>query len=70
MAVTLTLNLADSIESSLRQAASEQGVSETELAEEAVRKYLFLRKFRRARIEVQEHLSASPTDDEIFNLVS
>ncbi len=70
MAVTLTLNLSDPVESSLRQAASERGMSETELAEEAVRKYLFLRKFRKARTQIQEHLSAIPTDDEIFKLVS
>lgn len=70
MAVTLTLNLTDPLESSLRQAASEQGMSESEFAEEAVRKYLFLRKFRQARERVQEHLSARPTDDEVFNLVS
>lgn len=70
MAVTLTLNFTDSIESSLRQAAIERGISETELAEEAVRKYLFLRKFRRARLKVQEQLSTTPTDEEIFNIVS
>jgi hypothetical protein len=70
MAVTLTLNLTDSTESSLRQAASELGVSETEFAEEAVQKYLFLRRFRRARLNIQEQLSSIPSDEEIFSLVS
>lgn len=70
MAVTLTLSLPDSIEPSLREAAREEGVTESQIVEEAVRKFLFLRKFRRVRSDIQSQLDKTYTDEEIFDLVS
>jgi len=70
MAMTLTLNLPDSIEPSLREAALEEGVSESQIAEEAVTKFLFLRKFRRIRSDIQAQVDKTYSDEEIFDLVS
>lgn len=70
MAVTLTLNLPDSIEPSLREAALEEGVTESQIAEQAVKKFLFLRKFRGQRSELQAQLDRTFNDEEIFDLVS
>jgi len=47
MSATLTLDLPKEIRDSLDKAAVEEGVSETTLAERALKDYLFLRRFRK-----------------------
>jgi hypothetical protein len=68
--MTLTLNLPDSMEPSLREAALEEGVTESQIAEEAVRKFLFLRTFRRVRSDIQAQIDKTYSDEEIFSFVS
>ena len=50
--------------------AREEGLSRDSFAAEALKKYLFIKRFRSLRKELMSDLSRSYTDEEIFDLVS
>jgi metal-responsive CopG/Arc/MetJ family transcriptional regulator len=70
MSQTVVIDLPDETKAALDAAIREEGVSESELIERALKDYLFIRRFRSLR----EHLMASApetyTDQDVFDRVS
>lgn len=72
MRETITISLSEEIRTALDEAVREAGKSRSELIREALRDYLFVRKFRLLR----EHMIAKAqaqgiyTDQDVFDRVS
>ena len=69
MSQTITIDLPDDTKSALRDAASEEGLSESALVEKAVADYLFIRRFRSLRERLMSQ-GETLTDKDVFDLVS
>ena len=69
---TITVNLSPDLQVALEEALRESGQSSNELVSEALRDYLFIRKFRLLR----EHMTAKAqaqgiySDEDVFERVS
>ena len=70
MNATLTVELPEDIQATLGVAAREDGVSEKAMAVRALRDYLFLRRFRKLRVQMSSEAEKTYSDDEIFDLLS
>jgi predicted transcriptional regulator len=69
---TITVSLPDDIKGALDEAAREAGKSPSELICEALRDYLFIRKFRLLREHMTSKAQAQgiDTDQDVFERVS
>lgn len=68
MSETIVINLPEETKAALDAAIREEGVSQNELVERALKDYLFIRRFRslRERMMTQE----TYTDQDVFDRVS
>ena len=65
---TITLRLPDTLDRELERRSAAQGVSKSDLAREALRRYLLVSDFRALRTEMVARAQALGihTDDEVF----
>jgi len=72
MEETITITLAEEIRSAMNDAIREEGISPDDLIGEAVRQYLFSRRFRllRERMLPKAQAQGILTDQDVFDLVS
>jgi metal-responsive CopG/Arc/MetJ family transcriptional regulator len=65
---TITLRLPDNLDRELERRSAAQGVSKSDLAREALRRYLLVSDFRALRTEMVARAQALGihTDDEVF----
>ena len=72
MAQTITVTLAPDVEKSLADFTREEGLRADEVIGEAVKEYLFLRRFRslRERLAAKARSQGIVTDQDVFDRVS
>jgi len=70
MSQTIVVNLPEEIKDALDDAVREEGVSQNELVEKALKDYLFIRRFRNLREQMQAQSPDAYTDQEVFDQVS
>ena len=72
MRETISISLPEDMKAELDEAVEAEGLSRSELIRQAVRDYLFLRKFRllRRRIMAQAQAQGFLTDEDVFNRIS
>ena len=74
MAEPLLIHLRDDLRSALANAARAEGISIDELLARALKRYLFVRRFRHLRAETMEHIRQTGqgefTDDDVFRIIS
>ena len=74
MAEPLLIQLPNDLRSALDEAARAEGVSIDELLARALKRYLFVHRFRQLRSETLEHMRATGqgelTDDDVFRIIS
>lgn len=70
MKTSVTIDLPEKVESALKEATREEGLSRKELVRKALADYLFVRKFRLLRERMMAESRKSYTDQDIFDLVS
>lgn len=74
MAFTITVDLPDEVRPALDAAARAEGVSASDIVEEALRKYFFVRHFRELRDQTLEHMRSTGqgdlTDEDVFGVIS
>ena len=74
MGSTIAVDLPEEVRSALDAATRAEGVSASEIIERALKKYLFVSRFRELRAETLEEMRKSGrgdlTDDDVFRLVS
>ncbi len=68
---TITLRLPDELDAELERRSAAQGVSKSDLAREALRRYLLLTDFRALRSELVARARALGlnTDDDVFRRI-
>lgn len=68
---TITLRLPDELDRELARCSTEQGVSKSDLAREALRRYLLVTDFRAVRSELVARAQALGvnTDEDVFRLI-
>lgn len=69
MSQTIKIDLPDDTKNALKDAASEEGLSESALVEKAVADYLFIRRFRNLRERLMSQ-GETFSDQDVFDLVS
>lgn len=69
---TITISIPEEFKAALDDVMREEGLSRSELVREALRDYLFLRRYRAIRAHMVEGARAQGvfSDDEVFKLVS
>ena len=69
---TLTLRVPDELDRELEKRSAAQGVSKSDLAREALRRYLQVADFRALRVELVARAQALgvDTDEDVFRLLS
>lgn len=74
MAFSITVDLPDEVRPALDAATRAEGVSASEIVGEALKKYLFVRRFRELREETLEHIRKTEqgdlTDEDVFRAIS
>lgn len=74
MAEPLLIHLPDDLRSALDEAARAEGISIDELLARALKRYLFVHRFRQLRSETLEHIRSTGqgefTDEDVFGLIS
>ena len=70
MSEAIVVHLPDKTRAALDAAIREEGVSENELIERALRDYLFIRKFRSLREQLMSSVSETYTDQDVFDRIS
>ena len=70
MTKSVTLELPERIEAELASAARDQNMTTSQIAAAALDDYLFVRKFRQARAQMQAQSAKLLTDEEVFEQVS
>ena len=74
MAYSITVDLSDEVRSALDAATRAEGVSASAIVDEALKKYLFLRRFRELREQTLEHMrntgQGDLTDEDVFGVIS
>jgi len=68
---TITLRVPDELDQELERLSHDQGVSKSDLAREALRRYLQVAEFRSLRSELVARAQAIgvSTDDDVFRLL-
>lgn len=70
MSQTIVINLPEETKAALDAAIREEGVSQNELIERALKDYLFIRRFRNLREQMMAQSPEAYTDQDIFDQVS
>jgi metal-responsive CopG/Arc/MetJ family transcriptional regulator len=70
MSQTIMIDLPEETKAALDEAVREEGVSQEELIEKALKDYLFIRRFRNLREQMLSQSSEAHTDQNIFDQVS
>jgi plasmid stability protein len=68
---TITLRVPDELDRELQRRSAAQGISKSDLAREALRRYLFVTDFRALRSELVARAQALGinTDEDVFQLL-
>jgi len=68
---TLTLRVPDDLDQALERESAAQGISKSDLAREALRRYLRVSEFRtlRSRLVARAQASGVHTDDDVFDVL-
>ena len=66
----ITISLPDEVKAALDKAIEEEGLSQNEIVSNALRDYLFVRKFRLLRERMTVKNQDAYTDQDIFDRVS
>jgi hypothetical protein len=70
----ILVELPEEVRSALDEATRDEGLSANELIGRALKSYLFVRQFRRLRVETLEHMRATGqgelTDEDVFRMIS
>jgi predicted transcriptional regulator len=70
MSRTISIDLPEETKAALDIVVREEGVTQDELIERALKDYLFVRQFRTLRERMMEQASETYTDEDVFNQVS
>jgi hypothetical protein len=74
VAEPLLIHLPDDLRSAVDEAARTEGISIDQLLARALKRYLFVHRFRQLRSETLEHIRATGqgefTDDDVFRIIS
>jgi len=70
MSQIIVIDLPEETKAALDEAVREEGVSQEELIEKALKDYLFIRRFRNLREQMLSQSSEAHTDQNIFDQVS
>ncbi|OLE55672.1 MAG: hypothetical protein AUG51_01675 [Acidobacteria bacterium 13_1_20CM_3_53_8] len=70
MSQIITIDLPDDTKAALDDAVREEGVSQEEIVEKALKDYLFIRRFRNLRERMMAQSSEPYTDQDVFDKVS
>ena len=70
----ITLDLPDEVQADLDAASRAEGVPASQIVGQALKNYLFVRRFRELRAETLEHMRQTGqgdlTDDDVFRMIS
>ena len=70
MSETITIDLQEETKAGLDAASLEEGVSQSELIDRALKDYLFIRRFRNLRERMMAQVPETYTDQDVFDRVS
>lgn len=70
MSQTIVVDLPEKTKAALDDAVREEGMSQSELIEKALKDYLFIRRFRNLREQMMAQSPEAYTDQDIFDQVS
>ena len=72
MRESISISLPEDLKTELDRATEAEGISRSDLVREALREYLFIRRFRRLRQELMPYAEAQGiyTDEDVFRIVS
>jgi metal-responsive CopG/Arc/MetJ family transcriptional regulator len=70
MSQTIIVDLPEETKAALDDAVREEGKSQNELIERALKDYLFIRRFRNLREQMLAQSQGTYTDQEVFDQVS
>jgi hypothetical protein len=70
---SITVDLSDEVRSALDEATRAEGVSASQIVDRALKKHLFVHRFRELRAETLAHIRGTGqgdlTDDDVFHVV-
>ena len=70
MSETITIDLQEETKADLDAASIEEGVSQSDLIDRALKDYLFIRRFRNLRDRMMARAPETYTDQNVFDRVS
>lgn len=74
MSSSITVDLSDEVRSALDEVSRSEGVSQSEIVDRALKRHLFVRRFRELRAETLAHMQETGqgdlTDEDVFRLIS
>ena len=70
MSETITIDLQEETKADLDAASLEEGVSQSDLIDRALKDYLFIRRFRNLRDRMMARAPETYTDQDVFDRVS
>ena len=70
MSETITIDLQEETKAGLDAASLEEGVSQSDLIDRALKDYLFIRRFRSLRDHMMARAPETYTDQDVFDRVS
>ncbi len=70
MSGTVTVDLREETKAALDDAVREEGVSQSQLIDMALKDYLFIRRFKNLREQMMAQASETYTDQDVFNHIS
>ena len=72
MRESISVRFPEEIEGEIERLTQEEGISRSDLVREALREYLFVRRFRALRLELMPYAEAAgiSTDEDVFRAVS
>jgi hypothetical protein len=74
MTYRLTVDISEDARSALDEATRAEGISASEIVDRALKRHLFVRRFRELQAETIEHLRENGmgdlTDEDVFGMVS
>jgi metal-responsive CopG/Arc/MetJ family transcriptional regulator len=70
MSQTIVIDLAEETKAALDDAVREEGISQNEVVEKALKDYLFIRRFRNLRERMMAQSTEAYTDQDVFDQVS
>lgn len=70
MSQTIVIDLREETKAALDDAVREEGVSQNEIIERALKDFLFIRQFRNLREQMVEQAPKVYTDQDVFDQIS